>query len=96
MPAIHRSNTAPIKQDIPRDIPLVSSSRASPPAQSNSEPLKNSIGEDESSDDDTGRYGIKMVDNDGSKGELGFVEPIPMEEEEGSGHSGHSGHGGRR
>lgn len=96
VPAIHRSNTAPIKQDIPRDIPLVSSSRASPPAQSNSEPLKNSIGEDESSDDDTGRYGIKMVDNDGSKGELGFVEPIPMEEEEGSGHSGHSGHGGRR
>ncbi|EGZ78315.1 DUF726-domain-containing protein [Neurospora tetrasperma FGSC 2509] len=96
VPAIHRSNTAPIKQDIPRDIPLVSSSRPSPPVQSKSEPVKNSIGVDDSSDDDSGRYGIKMVDNDGSEGELGFVEPIPMEEEEGSGHSGHSGHGGRR
>ncbi|EAA35356.1 DUF726-domain-containing protein [Neurospora crassa] len=100
VPAIHRSNTAPIKQDIPRDIPLVSSSsssRPSPPVQSKSEPVKTRIGEEgDISDDDTGRYGIKMVDNDDSEGELGFVEPIPMEEEEGSGHSGHSGHGGRR
>ncbi|KAK3500843.1 hypothetical protein B0T13DRAFT_502276 [Neurospora crassa] len=101
VPAIHRSNTAPMKQDIPRDIPLVSSSssssRPSPPVQSKSEPVKTRIGEEgDGSDDDTGQYGIKMVDNDDSEGELGFVEPIPMEQEEGSGHSGHSGHGGRR
>lgn len=101
VPAIHRSNTAPIKQDIPRDIPLVSSSssssRPSPPVQSKSEPVKNRIGErDDGSDhDDTGRrYGIKMVDNDDGEGELGFVEPIPMEEEEEEEEGGHSGHGG--
>ncbi|KAK1782702.1 LOW QUALITY PROTEIN: hypothetical protein QBC45DRAFT_448105 [Copromyces sp. CBS 386.78] len=80
VPAIHRANTAPPKPEIPRDIPVVS--RPSLPQQSKSEPAPVDSGD---SDDDTGGYGIKMVDN-GSNEELEFAEPIPMEEDEGHGY----------
>ncbi|KAK3388866.1 hypothetical protein B0T20DRAFT_424608 [Sordaria brevicollis] len=77
-PALVRANTAPPKPEVPRDIPLVAPSRPAAPVQSKSEPVRLDV--DDSDDDDTGGYGIRMVDND-SGDELEFAEPIPMEEE---------------
>lgn len=55
-------------------------SRPSPPQQSKSEPAPINM---DDSDDDEGHYGIKMVDNDDSEGELEFAAPIPMEDDDG-------------